>query len=64
MFVDLPKHRQDLWRKFHPDNYPVWSYTEGKGDECVIPSSTVNLLLMIVTAVILVVGILSPEKVA
>ncbi|KPM45240.1 hypothetical protein AK830_g1280 [Neonectria ditissima] len=34
MFVDLPKHRQDLWKRFHPDNYPVWSYRSGEGDDC------------------------------
>ena len=32
MFIDIPKERQDLWRKFHPDNYPVWSYRYGDGD--------------------------------
>lgn len=32
MFIDIPKHRQDLWTKFHPDNYPVWSYRRGHGD--------------------------------
>ncbi|KAH6974176.1 FAD dependent oxidoreductase [Ilyonectria sp. MPI-CAGE-AT-0026] len=30
MFIDIPKHRQDLWKRFHADNYPVWSY--GAGD--------------------------------
>lgn len=33
MFIDIPKERQDLWKKFHPDNYPVWSYRKGEGDE-------------------------------
>ncbi|KAM5341440.1 hypothetical protein ACJ41O_014471 [Fusarium nematophilum] len=33
MFVDIPKYRQDLRRRFHPDNYPVWSYRAGEGDE-------------------------------
>ncbi|KAF4461055.1 sarcosine oxidase [Fusarium albosuccineum] len=32
MFIDIPKHRQDLWERFHPDNYPVWSYRRGEGD--------------------------------
>ncbi|EAU37976.1 predicted protein [Aspergillus terreus NIH2624] len=32
MFIDIPKHRQDLWKRFHPDNYPVWSYRRGDGD--------------------------------
>ncbi|KAH8696216.1 FAD dependent oxidoreductase [Talaromyces proteolyticus] len=32
MFIDIPKERQDLWKKFHPDNYPVWSYRKGDGD--------------------------------
>lgn len=35
MFIDIPKHRQDLWKKFHPDNYPVWSYRRGEGEESV-----------------------------
>ncbi|KAL6364493.1 hypothetical protein LRP88_01894 [Fusarium phalaenopsidis] len=29
MFIDIPKHRQDLWKKFHPDNYPVCYYQGG-----------------------------------
>ncbi|KAJ5102233.1 hypothetical protein NUU61_004455 [Penicillium alfredii] len=33
MFIDIPRHRQDLWEKFHPDNYPVWSYRRGEGDD-------------------------------
>ncbi|KND95189.1 L-pipecolate oxidase [Tolypocladium ophioglossoides CBS 100239] len=33
MFIDIPKERQDLWNKFHPDNYPVWSYRKGDGDD-------------------------------
>ncbi|KAI5461693.1 FAD dependent oxidoreductase [Mariannaea sp. PMI_226] len=33
MFIDIPKERQDLWEKFHPDNYPVWSYRKGDGDD-------------------------------
>ncbi|KAM6510820.1 hypothetical protein FSOLCH5_011265 [Fusarium solani] len=33
MFIDIPKHRQDLWKKFHPDNYPVWSYRRGEGED-------------------------------
>ncbi|RJE25190.1 FAD dependent oxidoreductase [Aspergillus sclerotialis] len=33
MFIDIPRHRQDLWKKFHPDNYPVWSYRRGEGDD-------------------------------
>jgi sarcosine oxidase/L-pipecolate oxidase len=36
MFIDIPKHRQDLWKKFHPDNYPVWSYRRGEGEESVL----------------------------
>jgi sarcosine oxidase / L-pipecolate oxidase len=32
MFIDIPKERQDLWEKFHPDNYPVWHYRRGDGD--------------------------------
>ncbi|KFX99697.1 hypothetical protein V490_01708 [Pseudogymnoascus sp. VKM F-3557] len=32
-FIDIPKDRQDLWDRFHPDNYPVWSYRRGEGDE-------------------------------
>lgn len=33
MFIDVPKDRPDLWEKFHPDNFPVWSYRRGEGDE-------------------------------
>ncbi|KAJ0352115.1 hypothetical protein COL154_012655 [Colletotrichum chrysophilum] len=33
MFIDIPKERTDLREKFHPDNYPVWSYRKGDGDE-------------------------------
>lgn len=32
MFIDIPPDRQDLWEKFHPDNYPVWHYRRGDGD--------------------------------
>ncbi|KAJ5214943.1 hypothetical protein N7468_010622 [Penicillium chermesinum] len=32
MFIDIPPHRQDLRDKFHPDNYPVWSYRRGGGE--------------------------------
>lgn len=32
MFIDLPKDRPDLWTKFHPDNFPAWSYRKGFGD--------------------------------
>lgn len=32
MFIDIPPHRQDLRAKFHPDNYPVWSYRAGEGE--------------------------------
>ncbi len=35
MFIDVPKDRRDLWEKFHPDNFPVWSYRRGDGDEYV-----------------------------
>jgi sarcosine oxidase/L-pipecolate oxidase len=31
MFIDIPKERRDLWERFHPDNYPVWSYRRGEG---------------------------------
>ncbi|KPM38583.1 hypothetical protein AK830_g8002 [Neonectria ditissima] len=31
MFIDIPEHRQDLRKRFHPDNYPVWSYRRGQG---------------------------------
>ncbi|KAJ4251820.1 hypothetical protein NW762_011117 [Fusarium torreyae] len=33
MFIDIPKDRHDLWERFHPDNYPVWSYRRGEGDD-------------------------------
>ncbi|KAH7379943.1 FAD dependent oxidoreductase [Cadophora sp. MPI-SDFR-AT-0126] len=33
MFIDIPKERQDLRERFHPDNYPVWSYRRGTGDD-------------------------------
>jgi sarcosine oxidase/L-pipecolate oxidase len=33
MFIDIPKDRQDLWERFHPSNYPVWSYRRGEGDK-------------------------------
>ncbi|PVH84076.1 FAD/NAD(P)-binding domain-containing protein [Cadophora sp. DSE1049] len=33
MFIDIPKERQDVRRRFHPDNYPVWSYRRGTGDD-------------------------------
>lgn len=33
MFIDIPRNRQDLWKRFHPDNYPVWSYRKGDGDK-------------------------------
>ncbi|KAK5050880.1 hypothetical protein LTR84_003439 [Exophiala bonariae] len=33
MFIDVPKQRKDLWDKFHPDNFPVWSYRRGEGDD-------------------------------
>ncbi|KAM0415764.1 hypothetical protein ACHAPT_013269 [Fusarium lateritium] len=33
MFIDIPPHRQDLRAKFHPNNYPVWSYRAGEGEE-------------------------------
>lgn len=32
MFVDIPSHRQDLRKKFHPDNFPVWRFIQGEGD--------------------------------
>lgn len=31
MFIDVPKDRKDIWKKFHPDNFPVWSYRRGEG---------------------------------
>ncbi|KEF51993.1 uncharacterized protein A1O9_11983 [Exophiala aquamarina CBS 119918] len=33
VFIDVPKDRPDLWEKFHPDNFPVWSYRRGHGDD-------------------------------
>ncbi|KND91998.1 L-pipecolate oxidase [Tolypocladium ophioglossoides CBS 100239] len=33
MFIDIPRHRQDLWEPFHPDNFPVWFYQKGDGDD-------------------------------
>lgn len=33
MFIDIPPHRQDLRAKFHPENYPVWSYRAEEGEE-------------------------------
>ncbi|KAH7131605.1 FAD dependent oxidoreductase [Dactylonectria estremocensis] len=33
MFIDIPNHRQDLWKRFHADNYPVWSYRRGDGED-------------------------------
>ena len=33
--MDIPKHRTDIWEKFHPDNFPVWSYRKGDGDQYV-----------------------------
>lgn len=33
VFIDIPRNRQDLWKRFHPDNYPVWSYRKGEGDK-------------------------------
>ncbi|KAM0324311.1 hypothetical protein ACHAQA_008088 [Verticillium albo-atrum] len=33
MFMDIPKHRTDLWERFHPDNYPVWSFRSGEGND-------------------------------
>lgn len=32
MFIDIPKERQDLWEKFSPENYPVWHYRRGDGE--------------------------------
>ncbi|KAF9877051.1 hypothetical protein CkaCkLH20_05317 [Colletotrichum karsti] len=31
-FIDIPKGRKDLWERFHPDNYPVWSFRYGEGE--------------------------------
>lgn len=33
MFIDIPKERKDLWDRFHPDNYPVWSFRSGEGSK-------------------------------
>lgn len=44
MFIDIPKERQDLWERFHPDNYPVWSYRKGDGDKQVISCHPQSLL--------------------
>lgn len=33
MFIDIPEDREDLRERFHPDNYPVWSYRRGESDE-------------------------------
>lgn len=35
LFVDIPEDRQDLRKKFHPDNFPVWSVRSGSGDQWV-----------------------------
>ncbi|OQD74928.1 hypothetical protein PENDEC_c009G00674 [Penicillium decumbens] len=32
MFIDIPADRQDLRKKFHPDNFPVWRFLEGSGE--------------------------------
>lgn len=32
MFVDIPSHREDLRKKFHPDNFPVWRFIQGEGE--------------------------------
>ena len=32
MFVDIPSHRQDLRKKFHPDNFPIWRFIQGEGE--------------------------------
>ncbi|KAL1846002.1 hypothetical protein Plec18170_009475 [Paecilomyces lecythidis] len=32
MFVDIPANRQDLRKKFHPDNFPVWRFIQGQGE--------------------------------
>ncbi|ETS84237.1 hypothetical protein PFICI_02262 [Pestalotiopsis fici W106-1] len=33
MFMDIPKHRTDLYEKFHPDNFPSWSFRKGQGED-------------------------------
>ncbi|ORY56985.1 FAD dependent oxidoreductase [Pseudomassariella vexata] len=33
MFIDIPKHRQDLWKRFHSDNYPAWCYWTREGED-------------------------------
>jgi len=33
MFIDIPEDREDLRERFHPDNYPVWSYRRGESDD-------------------------------
>ncbi|KIX07702.1 uncharacterized protein Z518_02356 [Rhinocladiella mackenziei CBS 650.93] len=32
MFMDIPKARKDIWEKFSPQNFPVWSYRRGEGE--------------------------------
>ncbi|KAJ5095638.1 hypothetical protein NUU61_004994 [Penicillium alfredii] len=32
MFVDIPEDRQDLRKRFHPDNFPIWRFLEGEGE--------------------------------
>ncbi|KAJ5178948.1 hypothetical protein N7492_002158 [Penicillium capsulatum] len=33
MFIDVPEDRQDLRKRFHPDNFPVWRFIEGEGED-------------------------------
>ncbi|KAL2673904.1 hypothetical protein Neosp_012348 [[Neocosmospora] mangrovei] len=62
MFIDIPKHRQDLWKKFHPDNYPVWSYRRGEGEESVYSIFTRDVVLTLMLATTRVVDSRSPKK--
>jgi hypothetical protein len=62
MFIDIPKHRQDLWKKFHPDNYPVWSYRRGEGEESVYSLFTQDVVLTLLLATTRVADSPSPKK--
>ncbi|KAJ5569878.1 uncharacterized protein N7459_009308 [Penicillium hispanicum] len=33
MFIDVPEDRPDLRKRFHPDNFPVWRFLEGEGED-------------------------------
>lgn len=32
MFIDIPSNKQDLRKRFHPDNFPIWRFIEGEGE--------------------------------